>query len=215
MKKKSNPLYTFANGLTLLRLLLQILLLCSVLSPLASYQLLNPLLFLFIISLDWFDGFFARILKQESLVGAVFDIAADHIIELSMWISFAYLKVIPIAIPLILIFRNILVDAVRSLGSQKGIAPFQNAYGKLSQFLVAGPFLRFFYAAWKGITFAFLLFLLPARQLLPRLDLNHSWIGTILPYLLVLICVFLSLLRGIPVLIEFLFFPCNEGISKK
>ena len=49
--------------------------------------------------LDTVDGVVARARSETSLMGSVLDIAADRTYELSLWVSFAYLGLVPAVIP--------------------------------------------------------------------------------------------------------------------
>src|SRR3546814_3442538 len=51
------------------------------------WQLLDPPLLLLIISLDGLDGWVARRRGETSVFGAVFDIAADRVVEAVLWRS--------------------------------------------------------------------------------------------------------------------------------
>ena len=66
--------------------------------------------------LDTVDGMVARRTGQTSLFGSVLDIAADRTYELVLWVCFADLRLIPVAIPLIIIARTTLTDSFRSIG---------------------------------------------------------------------------------------------------
>ena len=85
-----------ANAITLSRLLLLWLVVLLAVAAPPAWQLLNvPLLILVFVS-DGLDGYVARALQQTSLFGALFDIAADRIVELSLWVLLAYLQLIPL-----------------------------------------------------------------------------------------------------------------------
>lgn len=103
--------------------------------------------------LDTVDGMVARKSGQSSLFGAVLDIAADRTYELVLWVTFAALGMIPVAIPLIVIARTTLTDAFRSIGVGEGTAPFQQHRTALATFLVGSPFMRTGYSITKVVTF--------------------------------------------------------------
>jgi phosphatidylglycerophosphate synthase len=103
--------------------------------------------------LDTVDGMVARKTGQTSLFGSVLDIAADRTYELVLWVGFADLGMIPVAIPLIVIGRTTLTDAFRSIGVGQGTAPFAQHRTPLGRFLVASTFMRVGYSASKVITF--------------------------------------------------------------
>jgi CDP-diacylglycerol---glycerol-3-phosphate 3-phosphatidyltransferase len=103
--------------------------------------------------LDTVDGVVARKRGETSLFGSVLDIAADRTYELVLWVCFADLRMIPVAIPLIIIARTTLTDAFRSIGVGQGTAPFAQHRTALGRFLVGSTFMRTGYAITKVITF--------------------------------------------------------------
>jgi CDP-diacylglycerol--glycerol-3-phosphate 3-phosphatidyltransferase len=103
--------------------------------------------------LDTVDGMIARRTGQASLFGSVLDIAADRTFELVLWVSFASLGMIPVAIPLIVIARTTLTDAFRSIGVAQGAAPFAQHRSALGQFVVGSPWVKSGYSVTKTITF--------------------------------------------------------------
>ena len=103
--------------------------------------------------LDTVDGMVARKTGQTSLFGSVLDIAADRTYELVLWLCFADLRLIPLAIPLIVIARTTLTDAFRSIGIRQGTAPFAQQRTPLGRFLVGSTFMRVGYSITKTTTF--------------------------------------------------------------
>ena len=103
--------------------------------------------------LDTVDGIVARRTGSTSLLGSVLDIATDRAYELVLWMSFADLDLIPAAIPVIVIVRTTLTDALRSVGVASGTAPFDQHRSALGRFLVASPWMRTGYAVGKVVTF--------------------------------------------------------------
>ena len=89
--------------------------------------------------LDTVDGAVARRAGQTSLFGGVLDIAADRIYELVLWVCFADLRLIPTAIPLVVLVRTTLTDALRAIGVGQGQAPFTQHRTRLGRFLSARP----------------------------------------------------------------------------
>ena len=85
-----------ANLITLSRLVLLLVVVALAYRPVSPIQLwIWPVLSLVFIS-DGLDGWVARRRGEESLFGALFDIAVDRIVELTLWIVLADLDVIPI-----------------------------------------------------------------------------------------------------------------------
>ncbi len=142
-----------ANWITLSRfpLLLGIVMILYTGSP--PVQLAGVAVLFVGLMLDTVDGVVARRSGQTSLFGSVLDIAADRTYELVLWVVFASLGMIPIAIPLIVIARTTLTDAFRSIGIAHGAAPFDQHRSPLGQFLVGSPVMRTGYAVTKVVTF--------------------------------------------------------------
>ena len=103
--------------------------------------------------LDTVDGLVARARSETSLMGSVLDIAADRTYELSLWVTFAYLGLVPAVIPLIVLARTTLTDALRGLGVAEGTAPFEQQRSSLARFLVASPWMRTGYSSAKVCSF--------------------------------------------------------------
>jgi phosphatidylglycerophosphate synthase len=152
---------------------------------------------------DTVDGKVARKTGQASLFGSVLDIAADRTYELVLWVCFADLEMIPVVIPLIIIARTTLTDALRSIGVGQGTAPFAQHRSALGRFLVGSTVMRTGYAVTKVVTFCGLALALafsgfsagggPARAaplMLQSLRVT-AWLA-------VLFCVF----RGLPVIVS-------------
>jgi CDP-diacylglycerol---glycerol-3-phosphate 3-phosphatidyltransferase len=153
--------------------------------------------------LDTVDGMVARQRGQTSLFGSVLDIAADRTYELVLWVCFADLGMIPLAIPLIIIARTTLTDALRSIGVGQGTAPFAQHRTALGRFLVSSTVMRTGYAVTKVVTFCGLA-LAQAFSGFPPDTAAARAVPTMMTLLLgtawlaVLFCVF----RGLPVIIH-------------
>jgi phosphatidylglycerophosphate synthase len=103
--------------------------------------------------LDTVDGVVARRTGRTSLLGSVLDIAADRTYELVLWVCFANLGMIPAVIPLIVVARTTLTDALRSLGVAEGTAPFAQPRSAVARFLVGSPLTRTGYSVTKLMAF--------------------------------------------------------------
>jgi CDP-diacylglycerol---glycerol-3-phosphate 3-phosphatidyltransferase len=189
-----------ANWITLSRfpLLLLTVLILYFGSP--GLRLAGVVLLFVGLMLDTVDGMVARRRGQTSLFGSVLDIAADRTYELVLWVCFADLKMIPVAVPLIIIARTTLTDAFRSIGVGQGKAPFEQHRTALSRFLVGSTWMRTGYAVTKVVTFCGLA-LTQAFSGLPPLATTVPRLMTIFratAWLAVVFCVF----RGLPVIIS-------------
>jgi len=155
--------------------------------------------------LDTVDGMVARKTGQTSLFGSVLDIAADRTYELVLWVCFADLGLLSVAIPLIVIARTTLTDAFRSIGVGQGTAPFAQHRTALGRFLVQSSVMRIGYSASKLITFCGLA-LTQALAGFPPESGVAGWVPAmresfqLLAWVAVVFCVF----RGLPVIIHWM-----------
>lgn len=159
-----------------------------------------PALFIFLM-LDTVDGIVARRLGQTSLMGSVLDIAADRAYELVLWVAFADLQVVPVAIPLIVIVRTTLTDAFRSVGIGQGQAPFEQHRSALGRFLVGSRWMRSGYGVSKvtafcGLALGQALAGYPAGSSFQQASADVLTVFRVIAWVAVALCV----LRGLPVI---------------
>ena len=192
-----------ANWITLSRfpLLLLIILILYLGTP--AVQLAGVGLLFVGLLLDTVDGVVARRSGQTSLFGSVLDIAADRTYELVLWVCFAHLGLLPVAIPLIVIARTTLTDALRSIGVGQGTAPFEQHRTALARFLVGSTPMRVGYSVSKIVAFCGLALVRALRGMPPE-----SAGGRAAPALLqgaqlvAWIAVGFCVFRGLPVIIR-------------
>ena len=79
-----------------------------------------------IIASDWIDGIVARWRDRDDQFGAVFDIAGDRVVEMTFWIVFTQLGVLPLWIPLTMLTRGFMIDGLRAAQMNNG----RTAFGK-------------------------------------------------------------------------------------
>jgi CDP-diacylglycerol--glycerol-3-phosphate 3-phosphatidyltransferase len=191
-----------ANRITVSRFpLLLIYVLVLYLAPPAWRLAAVALLFLGLL-LDTVDGLVARRSGQTTLIGSVLDIAADRTYELVLWVCFADLRLIPVAIPLIVIMRTTLTDALRSIGVAQGQAPFQQHRTRLGKFLVASGGMRFGYSVSKITAFVGLAVAEALAGFDPVTPLGEAAapilrVAQVIAWIAVAMCV----LRGLPVIV--------------
>jgi CDP-diacylglycerol--glycerol-3-phosphate 3-phosphatidyltransferase len=195
-----------ANLVTLGRLLLLFLAARLFYPAPAAWQAANFFLIILIIASDGLDGYLARKRNETSLFGALFDIAGDRIVELTLWIVAAHNDLVPIWVPLVFIVRGVIVDTIRSSNAvAQGMAPFALMRTPIGKFIVAGRFMRGFYAVVKAAAFAGLALQRPLPELWPLFwdyaGVPLTWLTYGLVYLAVLLCV----ARGLPVIVEFVY----------
>ena len=153
--------------------------------------------------LDTVDGMVARARGESSLFGSVLDIAADRTYELILWVCFADLGMLPVAVPLIIIARTTLTDAFRSIGVGQGTAPFAQHRTALSRFLVGSSWMRTGYAVTKVVTFCGLALAQASGGFPPDTGVAQAvptmmTVFRVTAWLAVAFCIF----RGLPVIIS-------------
>ncbi len=104
---------------------------------------------------DLADGFFARLLKQESELGRVLDPFADSLSRLSCFLAFAFVNIMPLWLFLIVLYRDLWVALLRTLMAKKGRLQGARLSGKIK--------------AWVyGVTNIVALGVFTAARVLPR-----------------------------------------------
>jgi len=183
-----------ANLVTLSRLLLLFIVVWLMYLQPTPWQLGSFFLIILIFVSDGLDGYVARKRGETSLFGALFDIAGDRIVELTLWMVFADNALVPIWVPLVFIVRGVIVDTIRS-----------------SNAVARGVVL---YAVVKAIAFAGLALREPFQLWLPELWQHVSWPITGLTYSCVVLSVILCIARGAPVIAEFVYAQRHEILKR-
>jgi CDP-diacylglycerol--glycerol-3-phosphate 3-phosphatidyltransferase len=192
-----------ANTITLARIPLLILIVCLLYYGSPQIQVATAFLVLILIFMDTLDGVVARYRQETGMLGSKLDIAVDRIVELVLWVVYADLQLISVAIPIIVIIRGGLVDMVRSFSLMWGETSFGMMQTKWGRRLVASGFMRSLYGISKAAAFFMLALALGLRDLWagsPREGTAETiWIiAVVLSWIAAIIC----LVRGLPVLIE-------------
>lgn len=192
-----------ANTISLSRLGFLALCVLLLYQPGVTAKALAFALVLFILFLDGVDGVIARRRGTVTPLGSVLDIAIDRVVENVYWIAFVDLGLVPVWVALVVVTRGILTDAVRGFALARGMTPFEMMKSEWGRRLVSSRFMRALYGLAKVIVFAALVAVYGLQQL---------WAGTpnarLLPpletavFALVLLTVSLTVIRGLPVLIE-------------
>lgn len=192
-----------ANMITALRCALVFVLAASVYSAPPELQLANAPLLWVIIALDGLDGYVARRRGEVSAFGAIFDIAADRVVENVLWLVLAHLGLVPVWVAIVFISRASLVDSIRYAAIKQGQTAFGMMQTTWGRFLVAGRFMRGFYGALKALTFGWLLMIQPWPRVLPEVWATWAPQIDVVSALLVYASVVMCLVRGVPVVVEF------------
>lgn len=193
-----------ANLISLSRILLLIPVAWLVYLPPGGVQFVAFFLVIVIFLTDIFDGYLARKQGTANQFGALFDITADRIVEMTLWIVAADVDLVPVWVPIVFVMRGAIVDTIRSEAAvSENVAPFDAMRTDWGRRLVAGRFMRAFYATVKACAFCALVAIAPLAAEFPSLwaDFGRLWLGmaNFFVYLAVVLC----LLRGLPVIIEF------------
>lgn len=107
--------------LTLLRLFLSPLLLVPLI-VLQAPAMVTLVVYVLLIATDFFDGYYARTLRQTSSEGAFLDQFADKIFLFSVIFATLYMHLVPLSFAMLLGFRELAVMGMREYGLQKNIA---------------------------------------------------------------------------------------------
>lgn len=191
-----------ANLITLFRVLAAFYVAMAVVHGSAALQWANAPLLLLMIALDGVDGLVARVWGQTSRFGSVFDVMADRVTETLLWLTLAYVDLVPVSAAIIVLGRDMIVDAIRYPRMGKKNRGFDVMHTTVGRWLVAGRFMRGAYGAVKAVTFALLL------AIQPLLAEQPTWWHDVAAWLmpaamaLVWLTVVMCLVRGVPVIYE-------------
>jgi CDP-diacylglycerol--glycerol-3-phosphate 3-phosphatidyltransferase len=192
-----------ANLITLGRYILLIVLTILAYSQNPRLQLVNGPLLVIIFILDGVDGYVARKRDEESLLGAIFDIAVDRVVENVLWVVLIDLGIIPVWIAVVFLTRSFMVDAIRSQGASEGQTPFGMMRSPIGKFIVSSRFMRLFYGALKAATFGYIFLIQPWPKLFPDFYTEYQTLLTTVRTALVYATVMVCVIRGLPVIFEF------------
>lgn len=101
------------NILSLIRIILSPVFYFFILSGDSKLISYSSFIFLFAALTDYFDGWFARKFHAISSLGRFVDPLADKILNILAFVSFAQLKIIPLWMVLVIIFRDIFTTVLR------------------------------------------------------------------------------------------------------
>ena len=195
-----------ANLITIARfpVLVAAVLLLYTAAPLT--RLISVVLLVVLIGLDTLDGVVARARNETTLMGSVLDIMADRAVELVLWVCYADLRLIPVAIPIVFVLRGTIVDSLRSITVSVGNAPFKGMRSRTGAWLVGSPLMRTTYGLSKFVSFTGLALthVLGAYAAQPGSHVSGESVRSLLAVFAVTswVAVGLCLLRGLPVVIE-------------
>ena len=138
------------------------------------------------VMLDAVDGMVARTFGFEGEVGKISDLYADHIVANVIWVTLAFIGLVPVWVPLITTTRDFAVDWLRQAGSFcTGLNGFEQVEESHFHWLVSSRWMRASYGVLKLASWGLAL----ASIFLP--------IGAIFP-IVVWMTVVVCLLRAFP-----------------
>ena len=108
--------------------------------------ILCGVIFIFASFTDYLDGYLARKNKEVTDFGKFSDAIADKVLVNSVLIIFASFGFIPAIVPVVIVVRDIVVDAIRMNVAGKGVVQAAKLSGKIkTACLMIGITLTFFY----------------------------------------------------------------------
>ncbi len=153
-----------ANKLTITRIVMAIFIMIFLMIPWEQFGLSFPTfimsgkilidtrylavgaIFLIACITDFLDGYIARKEKSVSDFGACLDAIADKLLVNGLLVILAYNGFISVVVPVIIITRDIVVDALRMLSAKEGVIVKANNLGKVKTILMmVGLTLLLFY----------------------------------------------------------------------
>jgi CDP-diacylglycerol---glycerol-3-phosphate 3-phosphatidyltransferase len=119
-------------------------------------------------------------------------------VENILWISFMYLGLVPLWVPIVFLIRSFIVDSIRGVALTRGKSGFGMMHSPLGRFLVASRFMRALYGLAKGVIFG-LLYLTWALALKdPNILITLHPLNQALIFFTTGLC----LIRGLPVIFD-------------
>ena len=155
--------FNVPTKLTFLRLILSLLIIILILFPFYRIgfefktflfhdilidvrYILCGVIFIFASFTDYLDGYLARKNKEVTDFGKFSDAIADKVLVNSVLIIFASFGFIPAIVPVVIVVRDIVVDAIRMNVAGKGVVQAAKLSGKIkTACLMIGITLTFFY----------------------------------------------------------------------
>jgi CDP-diacylglycerol--glycerol-3-phosphate 3-phosphatidyltransferase len=187
-----------ANLITVLRFPLLVVIVLLLYSGGTAGPLIGAPLIVALILMDSLDGFVARRRDEQTLIGSALDIAADRAVEIVLWVAYAQLRLILVAIPLTVVIRGALVDSIRTVALQHGQSAHSMMRSSWGRWLVTSSAMRTSYGVVKAVAFVLL-----ALALGLQTGGHAAWYSVwIVASAVSWVAVALCILRGLPVLIE-------------
>jgi CDP-diacylglycerol--glycerol-3-phosphate 3-phosphatidyltransferase len=189
---------SLANLITLARLPLLLLVVGLLFIPSFGVRLLGLGLLIILFLLDWFDGYVARLRNEVTELGSVLDIALDRSVENILWITFTYLGLVPLWVPLVFLIRSFVVDGIRGVALARGKTGFGMMHSPLGRFLVGSRLMRALYGLAKGVIFGLLYLTWALAIKNPGILITLHPLNQSLIFFTTALCI----IRGLPVVLD-------------
>jgi CDP-diacylglycerol--glycerol-3-phosphate 3-phosphatidyltransferase len=187
-----------ANLITVLRFPLLVVIVLLLYSGGTVGPLIGAPLIVALILMDSLDGIVARRRNEQTLIGGALDIAADRAVEIVLWVAYAQLRLILVAIPLTVVIRGALTDSIRNVALQHGQSAHSMMRSSWGRWLVNSGAMRTSYAVAKAVAFTLLALALGLQTGGHPAWYNVWTVASAVSWVAVALCV----VRGLPVLIE-------------
>lgn len=137
--------------------------------------IISGVIFIFASFTDYLDGYFARSKNQVTDFGKFSDAIADKVLVNTVLIIFASQGFISAVVPVVIVFRDIVVDAIRMSAAGKGTVQAARMSGKIkTATLMVGIVLTFFYnlpfEIWGFQVSKFLLFFRTCMSIISMIE---------------------------------------------
>jgi CDP-diacylglycerol--glycerol-3-phosphate 3-phosphatidyltransferase len=187
-----------ANLITVLRFPLLVVIVLLLYSGGTVGPLIGAPLIVALILMDSLDGIVARRRDEQTLIGGALDIAADRAVEIVLWVAYAQLRLILVAIPLTVVIRGALTDSIRNVALQHGQSAHSMMRSSWGRWLVNSPAMRTSYGVAKAVAFTLLALALGLQTGGHAAWYNVWTVASAVSWVAVALCI----VRGLPVLIE-------------
>lgn len=114
-----SQIFTRANFITTIRILLTPLFLYFLFSSREYFKIFALLIFIIASVTDAYDGYIARKYREETSLGKFLDPLADKVLMSAAFISFVVMDLIPLWMVVLVILRDFMVTGIRVLMSTK------------------------------------------------------------------------------------------------
>jgi len=118
------------NKLTLLRIILTFVFICFLFSEWFFAKYFALLIFTLACLTDYYDGYIARKRDLVSNFGKLMDPVADKILLIAAFLAFVALKIVPLWMAVVIIFREVGITGMRLVMMSKGRVLAAENWGK-------------------------------------------------------------------------------------